>query len=102
MGTYPSVPSRIRPTGKLLSEHLKDNPELVGQSVCDRYGPDIPFLPKVKDKKNLIKMTVTLTMTRYSLLLKPFRFSYIPTKALPSVCMRRTLKNSAMSIISPR
>lgn len=47
MGTYPSVPSRIRPTGKLLSEHLKDNPELVGQSVCDRYGPDIPFLPKV-------------------------------------------------------
>ncbi|KAJ5312404.1 hypothetical protein N7508_003234 [Penicillium antarcticum] len=47
MGTYPSVPSRIRSTGKLLSEHLKENPDLVGQSVCDRYGPDIPFLPKV-------------------------------------------------------
>lgn len=47
MGTYPSVPSRIRSTGKLLSEHLKDNPDLVGQAVCDRYGSDIPFLPKV-------------------------------------------------------
>ncbi|KAJ5382886.1 hypothetical protein N7517_000797 [Penicillium concentricum] len=48
MGTYPSVPSRIRSTGKLLSEHLKNNPDLVGQSVCEsRYGPDIPFLPKV-------------------------------------------------------
>ncbi|OGE50068.1 hypothetical protein PENARI_c018G10486 [Penicillium arizonense] len=47
MGTYPSVPSRIRSTGKLLSEHLKNNPDLVGQSVCDTYGPDIPFLPKV-------------------------------------------------------
>ena len=50
MGTYPSVPSRIRSTGQLLSEHLKENPDLLGQSVCDRYGPDIPFLPKVKDK----------------------------------------------------
>jgi hypothetical protein len=51
MGTYPSVPSRIRSTGKLLSEHLKDNPGLVGPSICDRYGPDIPFLPKVKGKR---------------------------------------------------
>ncbi|CAG8417361.1 unnamed protein product [Penicillium salamii] len=47
MGTYPSVPSRVYSTGKLLSEHLKDNPELVGDLVCKRYGPDIPFLPKV-------------------------------------------------------
>ncbi|KAJ5827211.1 hypothetical protein N7447_003974 [Penicillium robsamsonii] len=48
MGTYPAVPSRIRSTGKLLSEHLKNNPDLVGQSICEsRYGPDIPFLPKV-------------------------------------------------------
>ncbi|KGO67567.1 Mannose-6-phosphate isomerase [Penicillium italicum] len=47
MGTYPSVPSRVRSTGKLLSEHLKENPDLVGSSICDRYGPDIPFLPKI-------------------------------------------------------
>jgi len=47
MGTYPTTPSRVRSTGELLSEHLKKNPELVGQSICDRYGPDIPFLPKV-------------------------------------------------------
>ncbi|CAI7566845.1 unnamed protein product [Penicillium glandicola] len=47
MGTYPAVPSRIRSTGKLLSEHLKENPDLLGNLICDRYGPDIPFLPKV-------------------------------------------------------
>lgn len=50
MGTYPSVPSRIRSTGKLLSEHLKENPDLIGSSIRDRYGPDIPFLPKVNQE----------------------------------------------------
>ncbi|KAJ5936329.1 hypothetical protein N7454_005627 [Penicillium verhagenii] len=47
MGTYPTVPSRVRATGEDLSEHLKKNPDLVGASVCHRYGPDIPFLPKI-------------------------------------------------------
>lgn len=48
MGTYPTVPSRVRATGELLLEHLKKNPGLIGDSVCRRYGPDIPFLPKVR------------------------------------------------------
>lgn len=48
MGTYPTVPSRVRTTGESLFEHLKKNPDLVGESVCRRYGPDIPFLPKVR------------------------------------------------------
>jgi mannose-6-phosphate isomerase len=48
MGTYPSVPSRVRATGEPLLEYLKNHPDLVGESVCrSRYGPDIPFLPKV-------------------------------------------------------
>ncbi|KAJ5908381.1 hypothetical protein N7495_001063 [Penicillium taxi] len=47
MGTYPTVPSRIHSSGELLSEHIKINPDLVGQSVYDKYGPNIPFLPKV-------------------------------------------------------
>ncbi|KAJ5620602.1 hypothetical protein N7510_004586 [Penicillium lagena] len=47
MGTYPTVPSRVTSNGELLSEYLKNNPDLVGQSVCDRYGPDLPFLPKI-------------------------------------------------------
>lgn len=49
MGTYPTVPSRVRATGELLLEHLKKNPGLVGESVRrSRYGADIPFLPKVR------------------------------------------------------
>ncbi|KAJ5560719.1 hypothetical protein N7513_003118 [Penicillium frequentans] len=48
MGTYPTVPSRVRATGELLLEHLKKNPGLVGESVRrSRYGADIPFLPKI-------------------------------------------------------
>lgn len=47
MGTYPTVPSRILSTGELLSDYLKKNPQLVGKSALDKYGPEIPFLPKV-------------------------------------------------------
>ncbi|KAE8152617.1 RmlC-like cupin domain-containing protein [Aspergillus avenaceus] len=47
MGTYPTVPSRVLSTGQLLSEYLQENPELVGKAVIDKYGPEIPFLPKV-------------------------------------------------------
>ncbi|KAE8382940.1 RmlC-like cupin domain-containing protein [Aspergillus bertholletiae] len=47
MGTYPTVPSRILATGELLSDYLKNNPQLVGKSVLDKYGPEIPFLPKI-------------------------------------------------------
>ncbi|KAJ6115948.1 hypothetical protein N7523_006365 [Penicillium sp. IBT 18751x] len=47
MGTYPTVPSKVRATGESLFDHLKKNPDLVGESVCRRYGPDIPFLPKI-------------------------------------------------------
>ncbi|KAF5863639.1 hypothetical protein ETB97_009572 [Aspergillus alliaceus] len=47
MGTYPTVPSRLLSTGELLSDYLKKNPHLVGQQVLDKYGPEIPFLPKI-------------------------------------------------------
>ncbi|KAJ5652955.1 hypothetical protein N7507_010381 [Penicillium longicatenatum] len=47
MGTYPTVPSRVLATGEPLLDHLKNNPHLVGESICRRYGPDIPFLPKI-------------------------------------------------------
>ncbi|PIG81664.1 mannose-6-phosphate isomerase [Aspergillus arachidicola] len=47
MGTYPTVPSRILSTGELLSDYVKKNPQLVGKSALDKYGPEIPFLPKI-------------------------------------------------------
>lgn len=47
MGTYPSNPSYIVSTGEPLADYLKRNPQVVGKSVLDRWGGDIPFLPKV-------------------------------------------------------
>ncbi|KAJ5675555.1 hypothetical protein N7462_008452 [Penicillium macrosclerotiorum] len=47
MGTYPSNPSYLLSTGEPLGDYLKKNPQLVGKSVYDRWGPEIPFLPKI-------------------------------------------------------
>ncbi|XHG00813.1 hypothetical protein AWENTII_004229 [Aspergillus wentii] len=47
MGTYPTVPSYVLSTGELLADYLKKNPQFIGKSVLDRWGPEIPFLPKI-------------------------------------------------------
>ena len=47
MGTYPTNPSYVLSTGELLSDYIKKNPQLIGKSVLDRFGPEIPYLPKV-------------------------------------------------------
>ncbi|KAJ5708731.1 hypothetical protein N7488_008532 [Penicillium malachiteum] len=47
MGTYPSNQSYLITTGEPLGEYLKKNPQLVGKSVLDRWGAEIPFLPKI-------------------------------------------------------
>ncbi|KAJ5525869.1 hypothetical protein N7494_012519 [Penicillium frequentans] len=47
MGTYPSNQSYLLSTGEPLGEYLKKNPQLVGKSVLDRWGAEIPFLPKI-------------------------------------------------------
>jgi mannose-6-phosphate isomerase len=47
MGTYPTNPSKILATGELLADYIKTNPQLIGKAALDRFGPEIPFLPKV-------------------------------------------------------
>ncbi|KAL1989233.1 hypothetical protein VTN96DRAFT_3780 [Rasamsonia emersonii] len=47
MGTYPSVLSYVLSTGEPLGDFLKKNPDLLGKSVVDKFGPDLPFLPKI-------------------------------------------------------
>jgi len=49
MGTYPSNPNYLLSTGEQLGDYLKKNPQLVAKSVLDRYGPEVPFLPKVRN-----------------------------------------------------
>jgi mannose-6-phosphate isomerase len=48
MGTYPELPSYSLETGEDLQDILNDNKEnLIGQSVLDKFGEDLPFLPKI-------------------------------------------------------
>ncbi|PYH93541.1 mannose-6-phosphate isomerase, class I [Aspergillus ellipticus CBS 707.79] len=47
MGTYPTVPSRVLSTDELLSDYLKKHPEVVGPSALNKWGPEVPFLPKI-------------------------------------------------------
>lgn len=50
MGTYPSNPSSVLSTGELLADYLKKNPQMVGNAVMERWGAEIPFLPKVSPR----------------------------------------------------
>lgn len=47
MGTYPSTPSYILSTGEPLQGYLEKHPELIGKDAIDKWGCDLPFLPKV-------------------------------------------------------
>lgn len=44
MGTYPTNPSYVIPSGLPLADYLKQNPQVIG---VDRWGAEIPFLSKV-------------------------------------------------------
>jgi mannose-6-phosphate isomerase len=48
MGTYPELPSYSLKTGEDLQQILNKNKEkLIGQAVLEKYGADLPFLPKI-------------------------------------------------------
>ncbi|KAI1615035.1 phosphomannose isomerase type I [Exophiala viscosa] len=47
-GTYPDLPSYSMKTGENLQDILNANKEsLIGKTVLDKYGADLPFLPKI-------------------------------------------------------
>ncbi|KAF7511227.1 hypothetical protein GJ744_005124 [Endocarpon pusillum] len=48
MGTYPVIPSHVLSTGENLQDVINANAEsLMGKRVLDKFGKDLPFLPKV-------------------------------------------------------
>ncbi|THH16926.1 hypothetical protein EW146_g3799 [Bondarzewia mesenterica] len=50
MGTHPNSPSLVSSTGETLSNHLASHPELMGESVVNRFDAadgNLPFLFKV-------------------------------------------------------
>ena len=54
MGTYPTTPSYVLSSGELLQDVLNANKEeLIGQTVLDKFGADLPFLPKVSPQSVL-------------------------------------------------
>lgn len=48
MGTHPTNPSSLYPSGALLSEHLKANPDLLGDA--NKFSP--PFTGKGAEEKD--------------------------------------------------
>lgn len=49
MGTYPELPSYVLSSGEDLQQVLNANREkLFGKPVLDKFGTDLPFLPKVR------------------------------------------------------
>lgn len=50
MGTHPTSPSHILSSREPLSEHLKKHPDLIGQSIIQKFDAsngNLPFLFKV-------------------------------------------------------
>ena len=50
MGTHPTAPSRVASSNQNLSEYLAAHPELLGNSVIDRFDAangNLPFLFKI-------------------------------------------------------
>lgn len=49
MGTYPTTPSLLLSNGEDLQKHINANKEnLMGKPILDKFGVDLPYLPKVR------------------------------------------------------
>ncbi|TVY73579.1 Mannose-6-phosphate isomerase [Lachnellula suecica] len=47
-GTYPTTPSLVLSSGEDLQKHLNANKDkLIGKPILDKFGEDLPFLPKI-------------------------------------------------------
>jgi mannose-6-phosphate isomerase len=48
MGDYPDLPAKSLKTGEMLQTIIKQNSEkLLGTNCIDKFGSQLPFLPKV-------------------------------------------------------
>ncbi|KAK0639996.1 putative mannose-6-phosphate isomerase [Lasiodiplodia hormozganensis] len=47
-GTYPDLPAYVLETGENLQDFINKNPDqLLGKTVVQKFGQDLPYLPKV-------------------------------------------------------
>lgn len=47
MGTHPLLPSRDFVTGRTLREIIAESPQLLTETLCEKFGNELPFLFKV-------------------------------------------------------
>lgn len=53
-GTYPELPSIILSSGENLQDYMnKHSEELIGKNILNKFGKDLPFLPKVSEPVGL-------------------------------------------------
>jgi hypothetical protein len=102
MGTYPTTPSLILLTGEDLQQYINAHKEeLMGKAVLDKFGADLPYLPKVRSDPIGIVSEVANNTRSFPL---PRRYLSKSTqiRTWPRSCTRKSQKSSAIRTTSPR
>jgi hypothetical protein len=94
MGTYPTTPSLVLGTGDDLQKYINANKEeLIGKPILNKFGADLPYLPKV-NYSSIIPQPTTHWLLRYSRLPKPYLFRSTQTKTSQQNSTRKTRRSS--------
>lgn len=60
MGTYSTTPSLVLGTGEDLQKRINANKEeLIGKPILNKFGADLPYLPKVNYTSSIPSQTLT-------------------------------------------
>jgi len=63
MGTYPTTPSLVLAIGEDLQKHINANKEkLIGKPILNKFGVDLPYLPKVTTPQGLTTRILSSTL----------------------------------------
>jgi hypothetical protein len=102
MGTYPTTPSLVLATGEDLQKHINSNKEkLIGKAILDKFGADLPYLPKVNYPEPLASQNTQKNL-RFSQSPKPSLSKSTQTKASLPNSTRKTPKSSETPTTSPK
>uniref|UniRef100_A0A1B6KYT9 mannose-6-phosphate isomerase n=1 Tax=Graphocephala atropunctata TaxID=36148 RepID=A0A1B6KYT9_9HEMI len=58
MGTHPNGPSRLTSSGENLHDWIQQNPQVLGESVREQFGVQLPFLFKVLSVNKALSIQV--------------------------------------------
>ena len=53
VGSYPTTPALVLASGEELQKYINANKEkLIGRPILEKFGVDLPYLPKVRPSSN--------------------------------------------------